>query len=103
MPAGSLSDMYCSFHLTDEVYTDWDTFLIGSDDPLKGAHTDSDVMYMNKGRADGITAGQEFTVHSWERNLEHPITREDLGDMGRGGKNQRPAGLVDLPRPLLLS
>lgn len=29
--------------------------------------------------------------------------RDDLGDVGRKGKNQRPAGWVVTPKPLLLS
>jgi len=82
LPAGSLTDMYCSFYIDDD-WSSWDTFLVGSDDPWRVGHSDYNVMYINKGRADGIAAGQEYTVLRWERELRHPITREPMDDVIR--------------------
>lgn len=88
LPAGSVSDMYCSFYVAgpgtgEESYEHWKTFIVGGDDPLRIGHGEHDVLYIDQGRAEGITAGQEFTVLQWERRLKHPYTREVLGDVIR--------------------
>ena len=89
MPAGTLASMECSFYIApylDEKETrtewgDWDTMIIGSDEPMQMNHTTQEIMYINKGQAEGVIAGQEFTVLKWERSLDHPIHRDAMGEV----------------------
>lgn len=94
MPAGSLSDMYCSFYVApfyevegegdqQSEWVEYDTFIIGGDDPLRVGYSDYQVLYINKGAADGIVPGQEFSVLAWQQRLRHPITQDWLGEVIR--------------------
>jgi hypothetical protein len=83
VPAGSISDVYCSFYIEHDGWKKWDTLLIASDEPLRVEHATWDIMYINKGREEGIRGGEEFTILRFQQNLRHPITAEPLGEVIR--------------------
>jgi LysM repeat protein len=102
VPLGYESDVYCSGYI-DDADKQFSVRIIGSefetlgpnldqkqaDVPITGSYgrvntarynlTVGDVIYLNQGRQNGLSAGQVFTVISPRQKVVHPKTREVFG------------------------
>jgi LysM repeat protein len=82
-PLGSAVDVYCFVEVTDS--TDGYTFSVISAE--KGEFQDSfsegDIIYIDGGVAEGVTAGDRFFVLSRDRKLEHPVSLASMGTIYR--------------------
>lgn len=81
VPAGDATDLYCSGFIAPER-TPSDLWVTGRE--MERIHVaDGDVIYMNKGRSQGVGAGAEYAVVREVREVLHPETGEVLGTFVR--------------------
>jgi hypothetical protein len=82
----SPSDVYCSGYIDpDHEYSN--LWVGGTDEPIKQALGQGDVIYLTQGRNQGIQPGAEYAVIRKTRDVRHPTTGQMMGEyirrMGR--------------------
>ena len=77
LPMADAVDVYCSAAIESRRAAP-DLFVLGRETERE-AIAQGDVLYLNKGRADGMRAGAEFQVQRAAHAVIHPITKSDLG------------------------
>ncbi|HEX5044185.1 MAG TPA: LysM peptidoglycan-binding domain-containing protein [Candidatus Polarisedimenticolaceae bacterium] len=81
VPLADPSDLYCSGYVDPEHQVP-DTLVVGHE--LEREHNaQGDVIYLNRGRNQGVAAGAVFGVERPTYQVVHPTTGEELGVMVR--------------------
>lgn len=80
-PVADATDIYCSGYIDDNpVFSDlW----IAGRDPERLGLAEGDVIYLNQGRNQGISGGDEFAVVRRIREVTHPSSGASLGSFIR--------------------
>jgi hypothetical protein len=79
VPLADTADLYCSGFIEPEHQTS-ETWIAGREMERKEV-ADGDVVYLNRGSAQGIAAGQQFGVVRRGAAVVHPVTGQGLGTM----------------------
>lgn len=77
-PAAHYSDVYCSGYVV-KTHTPSELKIVGREEPDKVGLATGDVVYINKGFADGVRGGDEFFVVRANRSIHHPSDGEPFG------------------------
>jgi len=77
-PVADFTEMHCSGYL-EKSHTASGMKIAGSEEPKKKALAEGDVIYINKGYADGIKGGDKFFILRAQRNIIHPKTEAVFG------------------------
>jgi hypothetical protein len=83
LPVADIQDIYCSGFI-DVEHEFSDLWVAGNehgDD--KAALADGDVIYLSKGRNQGLQPGNTFAVHRTTRTVKHPVTGDEVGTFVR--------------------
>lgn len=81
VPIADPADLYCSGYV-DPEHAAVETVVVGHE--LEREHLgQGDVIYLNRGRNQGIAPGAVFGIERPTRSIVHPSTGEDLGRMVR--------------------
>jgi hypothetical protein len=82
-PLGSTSDVYCFAQLVadESIFP----FRVNSAERIldQDSFSDGDVLYLDGGVQQGVLAGDRFFVLSRDRQLNHPVSRSDMGRVYR--------------------
>ncbi len=76
--AADRSDMLCAGYVVPEPWES-EMFIYSAEEEHKAAHGPGDVMYMNRGREDGVRAGDKFFIVHQENKVKHPVTGKKAG------------------------
>lgn len=79
VPLADATDLYCSGYI-DPDHSASETWIAGEEMERKEV-ADGDVVYLNRGTAQGVAAGQELAVIRQGGPVFHPVTGQDLGSM----------------------
>lgn len=79
VPLADTADLYCTGFIETEHQAS-ETWIAGREMERKEV-ADGDVVYLNRGSAQGITAGQQFAVVRRGSQVVHPVTGQALGTM----------------------
>lgn len=79
VPLADASDLYCSGYIETD-HADSDTWIAGRE-MERQAVGEGDVIYLNRGRSQGISAGQQFAVIRRSHEMLHPVTGASLGHL----------------------
>jgi hypothetical protein len=95
-PVADTSELYCSGLVVAEYPSDMYT-VIGREQPYKEMQGTGDVVYLNAGRADGVTPGAVYSIVRQGDYVFHPETKKGKNEyeqalsqkkkQGRKGKN----------------
>jgi hypothetical protein len=77
VPLADETDLYCSGFITPERREV--ELMIAGRETEREALGEGDVIFLNQGRDRGLAAGDQFAILRQARDVEHPITGEDLG------------------------
>ena len=73
-------DLYCSGFVTKDA-DNWNVKIIGNEENVQRISlAQLDIVYINRGEAEGVSPGDEFTIVHKLRKIEHPIDLHSLGD-----------------------
>lgn len=79
VPLADTTDLYCSGYIETNHATS-ETWIAGEEMERKRV-ADGDVVYLNRGSAQGVAAGQELAVIRQGEPVIHPVTGQSLGTM----------------------
>jgi LysM domain len=73
-------DLYCSGYIVDSI-SGWRDEIVASEQSFEQVgQAVFDIVYLNKGEAEGVSPGDEFTVIHPVRTVDHPVTLKRLGE-----------------------
>ncbi len=76
--AATQSDMMCSGYVVPEPWES-DTYIYAAEEEHKAGQSPGDVMYINKGHEDGVSAGDKYYVVHQGNKIKHPVTGKKAG------------------------
>lgn len=79
-PLADNVDLYCSFFVSEDL-DDSTRFVASQFQDSKFGFDVDDLVFINKGTADGISNGMELMAVSGQGELSHPINGNGLGDL----------------------
>ncbi|MEW5807524.1 MAG: LysM peptidoglycan-binding domain-containing protein [Acidobacteriota bacterium] len=77
-PVASMTDMYCSGYI-ERSHQASDMKIAGREEVKKEGLAEGDIVYINRGHADGIKGGDKFFVIKESREIKHPKQRKLYG------------------------